>query len=107
MFLFISVLKWFIILANSPFLQFLIPISLFSQSRFSSLLKDMVAFSCCEYDFVEAEKLEMDMARERGWKGKFRRRGRVIRPGANRIDGKCPLTPLEVSRKICFFPQYF
>lgn len=57
---------------------------------------DMVAFSCCEYDFGEAEKLEMDMARERGWKGKFRRRGRVIRPGANRIDGKCPLTPLEV-----------
>ncbi|XP_010497470.1 PREDICTED: uncharacterized protein At1g04910-like [Camelina sativa] len=38
----------------------------------------------------------MDLARERGWKGKFRRRGRVIRPGANRIDGKCPLTPLEV-----------
>lgn len=57
---------------------------------------DMVAFSCCEYDFGEVEKLEMDMARERGWKGKFRRRGRVIRPGANRIDGKCPLTPLEV-----------
>ncbi|CAA7024334.1 unnamed protein product [Microthlaspi erraticum] len=57
---------------------------------------DMVAFSCCEYDFGETEKLEMDMARERGWKGKFRRRGRVIRPGANRIDGKCPLTPLEV-----------
>ncbi|KFK27807.1 hypothetical protein AALP_AA8G431600 [Arabis alpina] len=57
---------------------------------------DMVAFSCCEYDFGEAEKLEMDLARERGWKGKFRRRGRVIRPGANRIDGKCPLTPLEV-----------
>ncbi|KAG2304428.1 hypothetical protein Bca52824_033079 [Brassica carinata] len=57
---------------------------------------DMVAFSCCEYDFGEVEKLEMDMAQERGWKGKFRRRGRVIRPGANRIDGKCPLTPLEV-----------
>ncbi|KAJ4917259.1 O-fucosyltransferase family protein [Raphanus sativus] len=57
---------------------------------------DMVAFSCCEYDFGEVEKLEMDMARERGWKGKFRRRGRVIRPGANRVDGKCPLTPLEV-----------
>lgn len=60
----------------------------------------MVAFSCCEYDFGETEKLEMDMARERGWKGKFRRRGRVIRPGANRIDGKCPLTPLEVLLKI-------
>ncbi|KAM7280080.1 hypothetical protein ACFE04_007214 [Oxalis oulophora] len=57
---------------------------------------DMVAFSCCEYDGGEEEKHEMDMARERGWRGKFRRRGRVIRPGANRIDGKCPLTPLEV-----------
>ncbi|PPR88245.1 hypothetical protein GOBAR_AA32443 [Gossypium barbadense] len=34
--------------------------------------------------------------RERSWRGKFRRRGRVIRPGANRMDGKCPLTPLEV-----------
>ncbi|XP_021661677.2 O-fucosyltransferase 9 isoform X2 [Hevea brasiliensis] len=57
---------------------------------------DMVAFSCCEYDGGEEEKHEMDIARERAWRGKFRRRGRVIRPGANRVDGKCPLTPLEV-----------
>ncbi|KAJ9145955.1 hypothetical protein P3X46_028280 [Hevea brasiliensis] len=57
---------------------------------------DMVAFSCCEYDGGEEEKHEMDIARERGWRGKFRRRGRVITPGANRVDGKCPLTPLEV-----------
>ncbi|KAL4272525.1 hypothetical protein GQ457_13G023110 [Hibiscus cannabinus] len=57
---------------------------------------DMVAFSCCEYDGGEEEKHEMDIARERSWRGKFRRRGRVIRPGANRMDGKCPLTPLEV-----------
>ncbi|KAG8499487.1 hypothetical protein CXB51_005946 [Gossypium anomalum] len=57
---------------------------------------DMVAFSCCEYDGGEEEKSEMDIARERSWRGKFRRRGRVIRPGANRMDGKCPLTPLEV-----------
>ncbi|EEF28803.1 O-fucosyltransferase 9 [Ricinus communis] len=57
---------------------------------------DMVAFSCCEYDGGEEEKHEMDIAREKGWRGKFRRRGRVIRPGANRVDGKCPLTPLEV-----------
>ncbi|XP_010543593.1 PREDICTED: uncharacterized protein At1g04910 isoform X2 [Tarenaya hassleriana] len=57
---------------------------------------DMVAFSCCEYDFGEADKQEMDKARERGWRGKFRRRGRVIRPGVNRVDGKCPLAPLEV-----------
>ncbi|KAK4752004.1 hypothetical protein SAY87_020802 [Trapa incisa] len=58
--------------------------------------KDMIAFSCCEYDGGEKEKLEMDAAREKGWRGKFRRKGRVIRPGANRLDGKCPLTPLEV-----------
>ncbi|XP_009781764.1 O-fucosyltransferase 9-like [Nicotiana tabacum] len=58
--------------------------------------EDMVAFSCCIYDGGEEEKHEMDIARERSWRGKFRRRGRVIRPGANRIDGKCPLTPLEV-----------
>ncbi|MCD7450180.1 O-fucosyltransferase 9 [Datura stramonium] len=57
--------------------------------------EDMVAFSCCTYDGGEEEKHEMDIARERSWRGKFRRRGRVIRPGANRIDGKCPLTPLE------------
>ncbi|KAJ4837720.1 O-fucosyltransferase 9 [Turnera subulata] len=57
---------------------------------------DMVAFSCCEYDGGEEEKHEMDIARERSWRGKFRRRGRIIRPGANRVDGKCPLTPLEV-----------
>lgn len=58
--------------------------------------KDMVAFSCCIYDGGEEEKQEMDIAREKGWRGKFRRRGRVIRPGALRRDGKCPLTPLEV-----------
>ncbi|CAN6678672.1 unnamed protein product [Malus baccata var. baccata] len=58
--------------------------------------EDMVAFSCCEYDGGEEEKHEMDIARERSWRGKFRKRGRVIRPGANRVDGKCPLTPLEV-----------
>lgn len=38
----------------------------------------------------------MKEARERGWKGKFTKPGRVIRPGAIRINGKCPLTPLEV-----------
>ncbi|TKY49950.1 GDP-fucose protein O-fucosyltransferase [Spatholobus suberectus] len=58
--------------------------------------EDMVAFSCCEYDGGEEEKHEMDIARERSWRGKFRRRHRVIKPGANRVDGKCPLTPLEV-----------
>lgn len=63
----------------------------------------MVAFSCCEYDGGEEEKHEMDIARERSWRGKFRRRHRVIKPGANRVDGRCPLTPLEVCG-FKFFP---
>ncbi|KAG6707734.1 hypothetical protein I3842_06G046700 [Carya illinoinensis] len=58
--------------------------------------EDMVAFSCCIYDGGEEEIADMKVARERGWKGKFTKRGRVIRPGAIRINGKCPLTPLEV-----------
>ncbi|KAA8532565.1 hypothetical protein F0562_032619 [Nyssa sinensis] len=58
--------------------------------------EDMVAFSCCVYDGGEQEKEDMKAARERGWKGKFTKPGRVIRPGAIRINGKCPLTPLEV-----------
>lgn len=61
----------------------------------------MVAFSCCIYDGGDQEKLDMDAARERGWKGKFTKRGKVIRPGAIRLNGKCPLTPLEVLS--CFF----
>lgn len=56
----------------------------------------MVAFSCCVYDGGEEEKKEMDAAREIGWRGKFTKRGRVIRPGVIRMNGKCPLTPLEV-----------
>lgn len=56
----------------------------------------MVAFSCCVYDGGKKEEEDMKAARERGWKGKFTRAGRVIHPGAYRIDGKCPLTPLEV-----------
>ncbi|KAG6553081.1 hypothetical protein Mapa_005418 [Marchantia paleacea] len=58
--------------------------------------EDMVAFSCCIYDGGEQEKIEMDAARERGWRGKFTRNGRVVDPAANRVDGQCPLTPLEV-----------
>ncbi|KAF9608491.1 hypothetical protein IFM89_009857 [Coptis chinensis] len=58
--------------------------------------EDMVAFSCCIYDGGEEEKHEMDIAREKGWRGKFRKNGRVIKPGVIRMDGKCPLTPLEV-----------
>ncbi|KAJ7942993.1 O-fucosyltransferase family protein [Quillaja saponaria] len=58
--------------------------------------EDMVAFSCCVFDGGEQEKEDMIAARERGWKGKFTKPGRVIRPGAIRLNGKCPLTPLEV-----------
>ncbi|XP_020253155.1 uncharacterized protein At1g04910-like isoform X1 [Asparagus officinalis] len=58
--------------------------------------EDMVAFSCCIYDGGDKEKREMDKARERSWRGKFRRPGRKISAEANRMSGKCPLTPLEV-----------
>ncbi|KAI4307310.1 hypothetical protein L6164_030514 [Bauhinia variegata] len=59
--------------------------------------EDMVAFSCCIYDGGEAEKLEMDSAREKGWRRKFTRKGRVVSPTLNRVEGKCPMTPLEVA----------
>lgn len=58
--------------------------------------EDMVAFSCCVFDGGEQEKIDMIAAREKGWRGKFTKPGRVIRPGSIRINGKCPLTPLEV-----------
>ncbi|OWM88450.1 hypothetical protein CDL15_Pgr003862 [Punica granatum] len=58
--------------------------------------EDMVAFSCCEYDGGRAEKAELDLMREKGWGRKFKRKDRPIYAGLNRIDGKCPLTPLEV-----------
>ncbi|KAK8552253.1 hypothetical protein V6N13_120663 [Hibiscus sabdariffa] len=58
--------------------------------------QDMVAFSCCVYDGGEAEKFNMDSFREKGWKGKFKRKDRVIVPALNRVEGKCPLTPVEV-----------
>lgn len=59
-------------------------------------MQDMVAFSCCVYGGGTKEDEDMKAARERGWKGKFTKPGRVIHPGANRLNGKCPLTPLEV-----------
>ncbi|XP_073059759.1 O-fucosyltransferase 10-like [Primulina eburnea] len=58
--------------------------------------EDMVAFSCCEYDGGEAEKSEMDAIREKGWGKKFKRKNRVFEPEVNRINGRCPMTPLEV-----------
>ncbi|KAL9665600.1 hypothetical protein QQ045_021021 [Rhodiola kirilowii] len=58
--------------------------------------EDMVAFSCCLFDGGDQENFDMIAAREKGWKGKFTKPGRVINPGAIRTNGKCPLTPLEV-----------
>ncbi|PKI44229.1 protein ESMERALDA 1 [Punica granatum] len=58
--------------------------------------EDMVAFSCCVFDGGEQERIDMIAAREKGWRGKFTKPGRVIQPGSIRINGKCPLTPLEV-----------
>lgn len=58
--------------------------------------EDMVAFSCCIFDGGHKELEDMKAAREKGWKGKFTKPGRVIRPGAIRVNGKCPMTPLEV-----------
>ncbi|KAD2393558.1 hypothetical protein R6Q59_012153 [Mikania micrantha] len=58
--------------------------------------EDMIAFSCCEYDGGRKELEDMIAARERGWKGKFTKPGRILQPGVNRVNGKCPLTPLEV-----------
>jgi hypothetical protein len=57
----------------------------------------MVAFSCCKYDGGSKENNAMVNARERSWRGKFHRPGRVINPEANRRNGRCPLTPLEVA----------
>uniref|UniRef100_A0A453HI26 O-fucosyltransferase family protein n=1 Tax=Aegilops tauschii subsp. strangulata TaxID=200361 RepID=A0A453HI26_AEGTS len=59
--------------------------------------EDMVAFSCCIYDGDWKENIAMENARERGWRGKFRRPGRVINPEANRRNGRCPLAPIEFS----------
>lgn len=56
-----------------------------------------MAFSCCLYEGGRAEKSEMDVIRQKSWKGKFKRGDRVIRPDLNRVTGKCPLTPLEVN----------
>ena len=67
----------------------------FSSNLFS-YDQDMVAFSCCVFDGGAQEDRDMKAARERGWRGKFTKPGRTILPGAIRLNGKCPLSPLEV-----------
>lgn len=57
----------------------------------------MVAFSGCMYDGGETEKSEMDAIREMGWGKKFMLKNRISAPGLNRVNGKCPMTPVEVS----------
>lgn len=56
-----------------------------------------MAFSCCVYDGGEAENSDMDAIRRKGWGKKFMRKDRVDSPGRNRVNGRCPMTPVEVS----------
>ncbi|GMH00276.1 hypothetical protein Nepgr_002115 [Nepenthes gracilis] len=58
--------------------------------------EDIVASSCCVYDGGCEEQLEKDMSCEKGWGSKFRCKDPAINPGLNRINGKCPLTPVEI-----------
>ncbi|CAM0874662.1 unnamed protein product [Alopecurus aequalis] len=101
-------------LANYEALRFSVPIRILADNMVDRMIRkssftggkymsvhlrfeeDMVAFSCCIYDGDWKENIAMENARERSWRGKFRRPGRVINPEANRRNGRCPLTPLEV-----------
>ncbi|KAL4588361.1 hypothetical protein LXL04_001245 [Taraxacum kok-saghyz] len=58
--------------------------------------EDMVAFSCCVYDGGKSEQIEMDLIRQKDWGDKFKRKDYIIDPIRNRINGRCPMTPLEV-----------
>ncbi|XP_022748156.1 uncharacterized protein At1g04910-like isoform X2 [Durio zibethinus] len=106
-------------IANYKALKFSLPISTLAEKLVNRMIErsstiggkyvsvhlrfeqDMVAFSCCAYDGGEAENLEMDSFREKGWKGKFKRKDHVIAPALNRVEGKCPLTPVEVGLMLC------
>ncbi|XP_058219188.1 O-fucosyltransferase 10-like isoform X1 [Rhododendron vialii] len=101
-------------LANYEALRFSLPISTLAKKLVNRMIdkssssegkyvsvhlrfeEDMVAFSCCVYDGGEAEKSEMDSIRVKGWGKKFKRKAHIIAPDLNRINGKCPMTPLEV-----------
>lgn len=67
-------------------------------------VKDMIAFSCCIYDGGVVEKSQMDVVREKEWRKKFKQKYRVIAPAVNRINGKCPMTPVEVRIYFYLFP---
>ncbi|KAK6114818.1 hypothetical protein DH2020_007087 [Rehmannia glutinosa] len=58
--------------------------------------EDMVAFSCCIYDEGETEKSELDATRKNGWGKKFMQTNRIFAPDLNRVNGRCPMTPVEV-----------
>ncbi|KAK6114869.1 hypothetical protein DH2020_007138 [Rehmannia glutinosa] len=58
--------------------------------------EDMVAFSCCIYDEGETEKSELDAIRKNGWGKKFMQTNRIFAPDLNRVNGRCPMTPVEV-----------
>ncbi|MCI02741.1 DUF246 domain-containing protein, partial [Trifolium medium] len=85
-------------LANYEALRFSSPILNLSESLVARMRKKSI-MNGGKYVSIhlrfEEERDDMVAARERGWKGKFTKPGRVIRPGAIRINGKCPLTPLE------------
>ncbi|KAM7514939.1 hypothetical protein LguiA_004522 [Lonicera macranthoides] len=101
-------------LANYKALRFAFPISTLAKKLINRMIKsssssggkfvsihlrfeeDMMAFSCCVYDGGVAERIEMESIREKGWGDKFKRKGRVDAPGLNRMNGRCPMTPLEV-----------
>ncbi|KAI4294895.1 hypothetical protein MLD38_040815 [Melastoma candidum] len=52
--------------------------------------EDMVAFSCCAYEEERPKKSSSKQFVRDSGKGKFKRKDRVISPGLNRIEGKCP-----------------
>ncbi|XP_051139927.1 O-fucosyltransferase 10-like [Andrographis paniculata] len=58
--------------------------------------EDMVAFSCCVYDGDKTETSEMNEMRLKGWGKKFTHKSRVTAAGLNRVNGRCPMTPVEV-----------
>ncbi|KAL5554923.1 hypothetical protein UlMin_037159 [Ulmus minor] len=72
-----------------------------------SLFMDMVAFSRCEYDSGKEEKQEMDIVHERSRRGNFKRRSRVIRPGADRVEVQlCQFITRFLSEELIISEKY-